>query len=530
MVCALILIGTAFYFIGNQQKKQTELSETNSEQLPPTQTTPSNTKQEKPPVKDQTTKTAFSRFDNPFGMRQSDSKGLKMVYEIGARYYGFGVSWGMIETGEGVYNWNRTDKDVAEMEAAGLIPYPMIMPTTGATANNPNGNDWALNCSKATSRGTPRFAKEQCPPIDLSATWDQKYGYSKTFYNFIYNFASRYKGRIPKIQIMQEAVNKDFWEAGTSEEAVKIMKTGYKAAHDANPNIVVLNEGGAGGGYAFAVVREKIESGVSEQEVMTLAQKMLWRTVGDGPALKSYNELKKVIYRPVSNNESAVDKMAYYIDHCASGCFDVYNFGSKSDPETVPLITQWIRERMRKASYSKKIGVNYEMGLHTNFPSGTTYTEKNFADDVAKLLVTNLAEGVELTLFYGFEDNYTRPGSAGTWGIVKNGQWREATYAYRTVATKINETYKFDRLIEAGSIKRYVFKNRNSSQCDLEAAWSDSGEQKLKIQTEKDKVVSVSNYKGEDILYSKGDGWSELTVSSSPIFIGWSGEKSCAAK
>ncbi len=472
-----------------------------------------------------------SRFDNPFGVRQADPKNLKAVYDIGARYIGFGVHWGQIELSENNYNWNQLDKNIANFESAGLVPYPIIMPTTGATQNNPIGNDWALNCSRAaTSRGTPRFAKEQCPPKDLSDNWNNQYGYSKTFYNFVYNLVSRYKGRIPKIQIMQEAVNNNFWEAGTSEEAVKIMKTGYKAAHDADPNIVVLNEGGAGGGYAFAVIKDKMESGASEQEVMTLAEKMLWRTVGNGLPLKSYKELRKVIYRPLSNNESAMDKIAYYIDHCAAGCFDVYNFGSKSDPETLPLITQWIRERMRKANYSRKIGVNYEMGLHANFPSETTYTEEDFANDVFKLLITNLGEGVELMLFYGFEDSYTKSGPAGTWGILKNGQWREATYAYRSVATKINETYKFDHLIESGSVKRYVFKNRDSGLCDLEAAWSNNGEQRIKIQTGKDTINSVNNYKDENVSYTKGNGWIELTISSSPVFIQWANGKNCTTK
>lgn len=104
------------------------------------------------------------------------------------------IPWGGVEPERGEFLWDtqplrRIDRSLREG-----IKVISVIRTMGA--------DWALKNSSLRCSS---------PPRGIGNTFNESYGYSKSYYNFISEVVKRYRGKFPIVVIENEVTAKNFW-------------------------------------------------------------------------------------------------------------------------------------------------------------------------------------------------------------------------------------------------------------------------------------------------------------------------------
>lgn len=139
---------------------------------------------------------------------------LKLVQEAGFRWVKQQFAWREIEgQGKGVYDWERADRVVTQVEAHGL----------DLIARVDAQPEWA-------GGGYP----ESGPPNNY-----------QDYADFVYALASRYKGRIRIYQIWNEPNLSREWgnRAPSPTEYTQMLKLAYQAVKKADPQAMVISAG-----------------------------------------------------------------------------------------------------------------------------------------------------------------------------------------------------------------------------------------------------------------------------------------------
>ncbi len=152
---------------------------------------------------------------------------LKVARETGARYLRCAFSWDATEKSHGHYDWKFWDMLVSEAEKAGieLIPYVAYTP------------QWAAAKSE-------EFWKQ--PPRD-----------PRLYADFMYEPASRYRGRVRSWELWNEPDLTEYWQ-GSIEQFAEMVKLAADAVRRADPAAVLVLAGVSWGPSAF--FRELIET------------------------------------------------------------------------------------------------------------------------------------------------------------------------------------------------------------------------------------------------------------------------------
>lgn len=163
--------------------------------------------------------------------RWKKEKTLDMASDMGATWIKQQFPWAEIEFSKGQFfdaknnqnSWQKFDDIVALAEQRGLRIIARIDSTP----------EWAR-----TDGDMPAAVKSDLqanPKVPPSS------GHLKDFGDFIRTFVTRYRGRVPVIQVWNEPNLHDEWPTGVNAiEYVKLLSTAYLAAKDADPNIIVL--------------------------------------------------------------------------------------------------------------------------------------------------------------------------------------------------------------------------------------------------------------------------------------------------
>lgn len=142
------------------------------------------------------------------------------AHRAGVKYLRCAFSWNGIEPERGQFKWTFWDKlvSLAEQNRIGLIPYVAYTP------------QWA-------AREPKDFWKQ--PPRD-----------PQLYAEFMYQLASRYRGRVRSWEIWNEPDNKDYW-LGTAEEFAELTRLAARRVREADPGAVLLLGGMASGPSNF---------------------------------------------------------------------------------------------------------------------------------------------------------------------------------------------------------------------------------------------------------------------------------------
>jgi len=447
---------------------------------------------------------------NPFGLclyvpgtSPGDStdivKIIETVSNLNAKWQRGSIIWKCIEPIQDKFNW-ESSTNLRIMMAANLgLTYMPVFRMNKCWANgfpdNPPGDT-------------------SYPPLDLQNIWDTSYGYSQDYYDFIYQTVSHYKDYLKYIVIENEANSPRFWK-GTKEDYIKLLKTAYKAAHDAKPDIKVANSGTASGAWGMIITRDKLESGkFTQDEALEFANSYYRKyTDGTGPMFNNFAELKAYLYSGTA--DTIFERVLYYLENY-KGCIDVFNFHFYEDYWHLDDVIKWIHDKMREFGYSIPIFITNEYGIRNRDPDYNV-RGKDQAVEVFKKLIVGLSNNLEIMSWFS-------PKEEGTDKIALIGEdsiWREAAYTYQLVAGKISDKYKFDHLLlDDYPIQRYIFENQLTKEFDLEAGWCDSIPKKLTIAVpEACTSVVVVDYLGNESYPNIVNDSITIEFSESPIFI-----------
>ena len=141
---------------------------------------------------------------------------LNLVREAGFRWVKQEIPWREVEGhGKGIWQWDSSDRVMDQIEAHGL---KVIIRLGSQPA-------WA-----APEVELPNIA----PPQDM-----------QDFYDYVFTVANRYRGRVAAYQIWNEPNLAREWggQAPNPAAYVELLKVGYQAVKDADPQAIVISAG-----------------------------------------------------------------------------------------------------------------------------------------------------------------------------------------------------------------------------------------------------------------------------------------------
>jgi GH35 family endo-1,4-beta-xylanase len=147
--------------------------------------------------------------------REVADRDLKLVQDAGFRWVKQEIPWREVEgAAKGAWQWQTGDRIMAQIDAHNLK-------TIVRLGSQPA---WAANIPMP----------EIGPPDNL-----------QDFYDYVFAVASRYKGRVDAYQIWNEPNLAREWgnRPPNPVEYVELLKVGYRAVKDADPQAVVISAG-----------------------------------------------------------------------------------------------------------------------------------------------------------------------------------------------------------------------------------------------------------------------------------------------
>lgn len=175
---------------------------------------------------------------------------LRMVREMGASSIVEFLPWAYVETEEGDYNWDHSDRIIKHAENQGV----RVIARLGLV---------------------PPWAQEDGEGVITTLNYLPESRFA-TFARFVGEFAERYRGRVNDLIIWNEPNLNFEWGGRAADPAAytRLLKLSYEAAHAANPDVAVLSAGlaptlaipgGAQGGWDdLDYLRQMYENGAGD--------------------------------------------------------------------------------------------------------------------------------------------------------------------------------------------------------------------------------------------------------------------------
>jgi hypothetical protein len=361
------------------------------------------------------------------------------------------------------------------------------------------------------------------PPNDLREHWDPQWGYSKSYYRFIYTFVAHYSDDLKAIIIENEMNAPRFW-AGTKEEYVRVLKTAYLAAHRAKPGIIVMDGGIASGALGPVMIREMIASRPSEPEaVLAYANQFFAKTKSRRFRWNSLGELRKWANREFLNVQH--DRINYYLANSA-GARDWLAIHYYEDVRFLDDVVRWIRSKLSEEERSIPIAIT-EYGIRNLDPEYDPGGVDQ-ASEVCKKLVTGLSLEMKLMVWYSLKED-----ALDKVGLLNgDGSWRPAARAFEFLAGKIGRELQFAEASEEGiSPRRFVFTHRLNPSRKLEVLWSE--EAPVRVALEGNLLpggAAAYSVVGEPMVLRERDGVYSIEVTSVPVYLEYGGGADGAQK
>jgi hypothetical protein len=432
-------------------------------------------------------------------------KPYQLANNLGARWIRPEIKWGWIEPQKNQFNWVKLDKlyeDFGKKYGFNI----MISLRTGQLG-------WATRCDKKLCRYKKDIKTRGCPdkyaslpPKDLESTWNDKWGYSKDYYEFIFKLVEHFKGKINYLVIENEVNTLTFWH-GTKEEYLQLRATAYKAAHDANPEVVVIDNGIAGGVWDYAIIWELYHRGKKEEAEKffrisakrTLTQEKINKNIGNADKMikkqrlsRDYEILKAVFKEPT---------------------FDVASYHLYGPWECQKIIIDWLKSEMRKNGYEKPI-ICTEGGFVDSLRSPEdAQVQQEVAEDIIKLHVTAFGENVKKWIWLPLVEKYEGKAINLRYKGLYNSTLKKlpAGIAYEIMIKKIDNFSSVEKLDFGPEIYAYKFIVAEKPMFIL---WSKS-EQKVDLSKYLTGKVKVTDIKGD---ISSVESFT-INSTSSPIFV-----------
>ena len=372
--------------------------------------------------------------DSPFGMgiylgqrwaADEMEKPARIAQSIGVKWMRDEFNWGHIEPRKGEWHFERFDKSVDTATKHGISIFGLLC-------------YWAPWAQPHTPEGIQAYC------------------------NYVKTVVNRYKDRVHYWEIWNEP-NIFFW-TGTIEQYTDLMKAGYDAVKDADPNAKVIGCCTAGTDLGF--IEKVFEFG-------------------------------------------GFDKM---------DILSIHPYRYPPTPEETDLIAE-VRKAdalVRKYGKPKEIWMT-EIGWPTNV-GGNGSSEAKQAAMIVRTYVLAMASGVvQKTFWYNFRNdgldvNYNEH----NFGIIRQDHsLKSACVSFRTMTHALEGKKLVRPLSEGKAVYAYLFEGKGSR---VIAAWAASGTAKLSL-AEAGQSVEVVNLIGERKASMPVNGDISVELSDNPVFI-----------
>ena len=373
--------------------------------------------------------------------------------DLGVNYYRIAVGWPEIEPQEGKFNWNARQ---LEMINKIIESGAEVIPTIKC------GQDFW---------GVKKGSKENfasLPPRDLEEKWNPGYGFSKSYYNFLFSLLSHYRGRIKILAVENEANASNFW-GGTLDEYVRLLRTARKAARDVDRKIVITDSGIAHAALALTMGRDMIEEGsYADEEVLEFMRLFL---EGHSLNLKySFENISDLYDYLYSENGDNLSWFVHKYFKKIKKVVDAVNFHFYGNPSVLDELVDWLKSKTRNLPL-----VCNELGIRTLSPSYDYDYDQ--AKDLFKKVHTARSSGIGLFIWFPFEGSHGNVVS-----LFKNkDELREIPVKAFSISSEKINSHQFLYFREKKGIKRFFYSRPGSSKKAFEASWPEGKKNFLKV-------------------------------------------------
>jgi len=439
----------------------------------------------------------------PFGLTSLyGEKDYELAKQMGVGWIRPQIPWEFIEPQNDQFNWDKLDELYNEYHQKYGFNI-MISLRTGQL-------DWATRFDPSLCQYKKDIKVKGCPddyaslpPKDLESTYNNQYAYSKNYYDFVFKTAEHFKGRVDYYVIENEVNTLTFWH-GTADEYLKLRATAYKAAHDANKNAVVIDNGIASSVWIQAVARDKYCAGdITGAE--TFSRIAFSREV---PADAIDQWLQE--NRPDCQNPSR----AYQFLKATfkEPTFDIASYHFYEPWQAQIEVIEWAKNEMNRNGYQNPI-FNTEGGYFDQLHSQSDKTtQKLVAEDVIKLHSIAFSEGVQKFIWLPLSEK--EKGSAGTeYKGLYTSDYKElpAGESYKTMLKKLLGFSSVEKLNFSSGIYAYKFIVADKP---IYVLWGTSPKT-IDLTSEISGKVKVTRIDGGTETKQSAD----LEVTESPIYV-----------
>lgn len=433
-----------------------------------------------------------------------DAGAIEAVADSGAQYIRIALEWAIAEPAPGQLSFEtQNDAIIASVESQGLRLFPTLYVGRGWMNGNPPGQ---------LAGGSRSF-----PPDDLSSAWSDDYGYSPSYYNFVFQFIRHYAGHFDYVAIENEANSKLFW-GGTTEDYIRLLQTAHLAIQAADPNVMVVDSGMVSAAWGLCVALDYIDSGqMSREAAVQLALAYYSAEAASTGRLTTAKQVEQALKQ--TRVQEQCDRYEYILDHLG-GAVEAVNFHFYEDYRALPIVTDWIRSRMTSAGYSAGL-LSHEFGQRG---PDVEYAEgEQHAQSVFKKLVMGASQGLEVMVWFSADTINTAAPSPDKVGLFDaDGRPRLAAQAFATVAEQLNAGYHIQQILSDGpTLYHYQFANETDAPT-LEALWVEGDEQTLTLTAPPGyTTVVVTDYLDNAQPAELVNGTVVFTLTTAPVWVRW---------
>jgi hypothetical protein len=396
------------------------------------------------------------------------------------RFIWMQVPWSLIEPQKGRFEWDQADRILQDALDCGL--------------------DIGVHVharSKWATLPTPPFLGRTAPSTPPTNMDD--------YYNFLFTLANRYKGKVSRYSIEEEAHAAGVYFAGTPEQYMEMLATANRAIHDADPDAIVQDSGLSSSAVGALYGHSLMESGKTTEASEFLRtwyqQYAPTRAKGESFSFDSEAGLQAFF------SHDQVKRLLTWVDLLwseHSDDYDVQQIHYFGPWEVMPDILDWLHSELAARGSDKPIEF-WEFGY--GWDDEETYDPAAHAQDEAKYMAMAIGEGVLRALSWQFTDYAAFNGHPGL--VTATGP-RPAAQAFGVTAQKLNGTTNSARLDLGPGVWAYRYEKDTGL---VYVLWSEAPV-RVSLPTDRESMT-VTDITGQTRIADP----STLEVGTSPIFV-----------
>ncbi len=231
------------------------------------------------------------------------------------------------------------------------------------------------------------------PPNDLANSFNNDYGYSQSYYNFIKKIAEHYQGKFQIVVIENEVTADNFW-CGTMDEYLRILATAKKAFKDTDPEVKIADSGIPSTLWGFLMTKEKLDKGM-EKEAFDFYNSYFKNSFIS--KAKTLAELKGDLEKsPLREN---IEKAEYLMEKLPDHV-DIINFHYYEPAELYPELIAFIKKKTK----NKPLMTN-ELGTRVVLDMPEAEREKRASQDMIEKLRLSKELKLEAVIWFSFNND-----------------------------------------------------------------------------------------------------------------------------